>query len=318
MSVVTIFVILLVAVFATVAYFMEPSEADKRTRKRLAALNRQTAEEFEEGIERDQVTFSRIALVDRYLRNNRIALKLQLMLDQAKSPWTVSRLSFYSAVLMIVGGMIGRWWIPMGFTGWIPGMILGIGPLLWVLYKRSVRLRKLAEMLPEAVDLMSRTLRAGYALPSSLVMVADELSDPLGPEFRRTADELNYGLPFREALLNLANRTPVTDLQFLITAILVQKETGGNLVELLDKITAVLRSRVHLQQKVRVFTAQGRITGAILVAMPFVLFVALNLVKPGYTQPLFESETGLKMVYAALALMAIGVMAIRRVIKIEV
>ena len=230
----------------------------------------------------------------------------------------MSRLFFYSALLMIAGGMIGKWWVPMGLIGWIPGMLLGAVPLVWVLYKRSVRLRKLTVMLPDAVDLMSRSLRAGYALPSTLVMVADELSDPLGPEFRRTADELNYGLPFREALLNLAHRSPVSDLKFLITAILIQKETGGNLVELLDKIAAVLRSRVHLQQKVRVFTAQGRITGAILVAMPFVLFVALNLVKPGYTQPLFESETGLKMVYAALALMAIGVMAIRRVIKIEV
>src|ERR1019366_3744731 len=197
-------------------------------------------------------------------------------------------------------------------------MLLGAVPLVWVLYKRSVRLRKLTVMLPDAVDLMSRSLRAGYALPSTLVMVADELSDPLGPEFRRTADELNYGLPFREALLNLAHRSPVSDLKFLITAILIQKETGGNLVELLDKIAAVLRSRVHLQQKVRVHTAQGRASGAILIALPFVLFVALNLVRPGYTQPLFESDIGLKMIYGALVGMILGILMIRRIINIQV
>jgi tight adherence protein B len=316
MSVITIFVILLVAVFATVAYFVEPSEADKRTRERLAALSRPAIEEFEEQIVKE-VTFSRFAVVNRFLQHNKVALKLHLMIEQANLSWTVSRFFFYSAVLMIAGGTIGRLWIPLGFVGWIPGLLLGALPLAWVSYKRSVRINRLITTLPDAVDLMSRALRTGYALPSSLVMVADEMSDPLGPEFRRTADELNYGLPFREALLNLAHRFPVSDLHILVTAILVQKETGGNLVELLDKIAGVLRSRVHLQQKVRVHTAQGRITGGILVALPFVLFLALNLVKPGYSDPLFESDTGLHMVYGALAGMAVGIILIRRIIDIQ-
>ena len=316
MSVITIFVILLVAVFATVAYFVEPSEADKRTRERLAALSRPAIEEFEEQIVKE-VTFSRFSAVNRFLQHNKVALKLHLMIEQANLSWTVSRFFFYSAVLMIAGATIGRLWIPLGFVGWIPGLLLGALPLAWVAYKRSVRINRLITTLPDAVDLMSRALRTGYALPSSLVMVADEMSDPLGPEFRRTADELNYGLPFREALLNLAHRFPVSDLHILVTAILVQKETGGNLVELLDKIAGVLRSRVHLQQKVRVHTAQGRITGAILVALPFVLFVALNLVKPGYSEPLFESDTGLHMVYGALAGMVVGIILIRRIIDIQ-
>lgn len=318
MSLITIFVILVVAVFATLAYFIEPSDADKKTRERLAAFHRQTTEEFDEGIVKEQVHFSRISFIDTYLRNNRFALKLQLMLEQAKSPLTVSRFFFYSAILMIAGGLIGKWWMPLGLVGWIPGMLLGTVPLLWILRKRSVRLRKLNELLPEAVDLMSRGLRAGYALPAAFVMVADEVADPLGPEFRHAADELNYGLPFREVLLGLARRFPIADMRFLVTAVLLQKETGGNLVELLDKIAGVLRSRIRLQQKVRVFTAQGRATGAILVAIPFVLFIALNLVSRGYTDPLFESETGRKMVYGGLVAMALGIYSIRRIIKIEV
>jgi len=147
--------------------------------------------------------------------------------------------------------------------------------------------------------------------------VAEEIADPLGPEFRRCADEMNFGLPFREAMLNLFRRFPIQDLQFLISAILLQRETGGNLAELLDKTAALLRSRIHLQQKVKVYTAQGRMTGGILLALPFIAFVLLNLVRPGYTAPLFESDTGRIMVYGTLVSMALGAYFIRRIIKIK-
>ena len=317
MSILTIFVLLLVVAFAVAVYFTEPSEAEKRTQERLAALHQGTVQEIEEGIVKE-VVFSRNSFINRVLKNSNVAPKLHLMLEQANLPWTVSRFFFYSANLMIVGAVIGKWWIPVGLIGWFPGLFLGALPLAWLLYKRSARINRLIATLPEAVDIISRALRTGYSLPSALVMVADEMSDPLGPEFRRTSDELNYGLPFRDALLNLVHRFPVNDLHILITAILIQKETGGNLAELLDKISAVLRARVHLQQKVRVHSAQGRISAAILVAMPFVLFVVLNLIRPGYTAPLFETDLGQKLVYGALAGMGIGIWVIKRIIRIEV
>jgi tight adherence protein B len=314
MSIITIFVILLAVGFATIAYFSEPSEADKLTRERLSALSRRVNERYEEDILKD-VSFSRIAVVDRLLRHSGVALKLELALEQAKVPWTVGRFFFYSVVLMIVGSAMGNWWLPVGIVGWGPGMVLGLLPLVWVLYKRAVRRHRLTLMLPDAVDLMARALRAGYSLPSSLVMVADEMSDPLGPEFRRTSDELNFGLPFHEALSNLARRISLTDFDFLMTAILVQKETGGNLIELFDKMTAVLRSRIQFERKVRVHTAQGRLSGALLVAMPFILFVVLNLLNPGYSKPMFESDTGRKIIYGTLVSMGVGVLVIRRIIK---
>ncbi len=318
MVMITIFLLLLVSVFATVAYFTEPSEADKRTRERLVSLDRRaSAEENQDDIVK-QVTFSSVPSIDRFLRNNQLAIRLQLMLDQASLPWTVGRFSFFSAVLMVMGAAIGTWWMQVGFLGWIPGIAFGAVPLLWVLYRRADRFRRFNLALPDAIDLMSRALRAGHALPSALAMVADEISDPLGTEFRRTADELNYGLPFREALLNLERRFPVRDLRFLVTAILVQKESGGNLIALLDKSAMVLRSRIHLAQKVRVFTAQGRLTGVILMALPFLCFFVLNLVSPGYTRPLFENETGRKMIYATLVSLAIGMVLIRRIIRIKV
>ncbi|HVO71497.1 MAG TPA: hypothetical protein VMT24_15715, partial [Aggregatilineaceae bacterium] len=125
MPIITIFVILLVAAFATVVYFTDPSETERRARERLMALNRPTAEEVEEGVLRE-VSFSRIAIVDRYLRSNKVALNLQLMLEQAKLSWTVGRFFFYSAICMIAGGVVGNWWISGGIVGWIPGIFLGM------------------------------------------------------------------------------------------------------------------------------------------------------------------------------------------------
>ena len=239
------------------------------------------------------------------------------MLDQAKLPWTVGRFFSYSAVMVIAGAIAGNVWISGGFAGWIPGLALGAVPFLIVLNKRAARFRRFNLLLPDATDLIARALRAGHSLPSALIMVADEMADPLGPEFRRTADELNYGMPFREALLNLGRRFPLQDLQFLVSAILLQKETGGNLAELLDKTAALLRSRIQLQQKVRVHTAQGKMTGGILVALPFICFAGLSLLRPGYGQLLFDNEIGRKLVYGTLVSMTIGIVVIRRIIQVK-
>jgi tight adherence protein B len=314
MSLTAIFVVLVATIFAIIVYFSEPSDDAKRTRERLADLNLNISQPYENDILR-KITYSRVAIVDRILRNNRLALSLESRIEQAKLSWTVGRFFFYSLVLMIVGGAVGNWWVPVGILGWVPGMLLGGLPFAWVSYQRSARLRRLNLMLPEAVDLLARALRAGYSLPSALVMVADEMPDPLGPEFRRASDELSFGLPFREALGNLSRRIPITDLRFLMTAILVQKESGGNLIELFEKTAAVLRSRVQLERKVRVYTAQGRMTGVVLISMPFILFAVLNLVRPGYTAPLFESQTGRTVVYGALCSMVVGILVIRRIIN---
>ena len=318
MSIITMFLIVLVAAFATIAYFTEPTEVEKKTQERLNNLGRpQMHVEDDETEIVKHVTFSRIAWLDQALRQNKPALQLHLWLEQAKLPWTVGRFFFYSACLLLLGAAIGNWWIPVGMVGWIPGIMLAFGPLAWVGFQRSKRFRKFNAQLPDAVDLIARALRAGQSLTGALVTVAEEIEDPLGPEFQHCADEMNFGLPFREAMNNLMRRFPVQELQFLTSAMLVQRETGGNLPELLDKTAAVLRSRITLQQKVRVYTAQGRMTGAVLLALPFIAFILTNLLRPGYSEPLFETETGHKLIYFTLASMALGTYFIRKIIGVK-
>ena len=319
MSIYTMFLIVLVAAFATIAYFTEPTETEKRTHERLSNLGRpqmMSDDEVQAEIVK-RVTFSRIAWVDHALRQNKPALQLHLWLEQAKVPWTVGRFFSYSACLLILGAAIGNWWFPVGLVGWVPGIILAFAPLAWIGFQRSKRFRQFNAQLPDAVDLIARALRAGQSLPGALVTVAEETEDPLGPEFQVCADEMNYGLPFRESMNNLLRRFPVQELQFLVSAMLVQRETGGNLPELLDKTAAVLRARITLQQKVRVYTAQGRMTGAVLLALPFVAFIMTNILRPGYTEPLFETETGHKLVYMTLGSMALGTYFIRKIIEVK-
>jgi tight adherence protein B len=165
---------------------------------------------------------------------------------------------------------------------------------------------------------MGRALRAGHAVTAAIEMVGREIPDPVGAEFRRVFEEQNFGLPLREALLNLAKRIPVPDLQFLVTAMLVQKETGGNLAEVLDKAGVVIRERSRLLGQLKIYTAQGRMTGWILGLLPFILFVLMSLINPDYAHTLLNDPVGIKAVWGGLAWMAIGVMMIRKIVDIKV
>jgi len=165
---------------------------------------------------------------------------------------------------------------------------------------------------------MGRAIRAGHAVTAAIEMVSREVPDPVGTEFRRVFEEQNFGLPMREALLNLAQRMPVADLQFLVTAMLVQKETGGNLAEVLDKSGLVIRERSRLLGQLRIYTAQGRMTGWILGFLPFLLFVAMSFLNPDYTHTMLDDPTGRMWIWAGLGLMTIGVWSIRRIVDIKV
>lgn len=318
MTIVSIFLIALIAAFAVMALLIEPSKTDKLIHSRLVSLDRSmdSPSNDEPSIVKE-VTFSTVPAFDKFLRHNRVAVGLHLMIEQCDLKWTVGQVVIITLLLICVGAALGNWWIAPGLLGWLPGLALGFVPYLYLLQKRKRRSRRFAELLPEAIDLMSRGLRAGQALPATIETIAKECDDPLRAEFRRAADEQSFGLPFREAMLNLSRRMPVPDLQFLVTAILVQKETGGNLAQILDKTSHVLRERIRVIGQMRIRTAQGRLTGGVLMGLPFVIFIGMNFLNPGYGKALFETPQGQKMVTYAAIMMVIGIVMIRKIVNVR-
>jgi len=194
---------------------------------------------------------------------------------------------------------------------------LGVKPLM-LRRKRTGRIYKFEEHFPEALDLLSRAVRAGHAFSAGMKMVSDELEDPVGTEFRKAFDEQNYGLPLKESLNNLADRMPLLDVRFFATAVLIQRETGGNLSEILDNLANVVRERFKIRRQVRVHTAHGRFTGYVLMALPAFLAIALSFINPGHMALLFEERVGQMMIVATIVMQTIGFIWIKQVVKIEV
>jgi tight adherence protein B len=202
-------------------------------------------------------------------------------------------------------------------------LMLGAGlgfamPWWYVSHKRTRRLRKFEEEFPDGLDLIARALKAGHAFATGLKMVADEMDEPVGPEFRKTFDEQNFGLPMKDALTNLTERIPSLDVRFFSTAVLIQRETGGNLAEILENLGHIVRERFKILRQVRVHTAHGRFTGWVLLALPVFLCIALSFINPEHMDLLFKEPIGRMLLLVALILQVTGYVWIRQVIKIEV
>jgi tight adherence protein B len=210
--------------------------------------------------------------------------------------------------------LIGRSFLPAVMVG----LLVGALPVFYVLHTRGKRLSALENQLPDAIDLMGRALRAGHAFPTALRMLGEEMVDPVGAEFRVLFDELNYGVTLQSALLNLLSRAPSTDLRYFVVAVLIQRETGGNLAELLDNISAIVRARIKLMGEVRTLSAEGRLSAWILSSLPFATGLLLTLVNPGFLSVLWKDPFGLNLVYGALAMMAFGIWWMSRIIRIRV
>ena len=197
-------------------------------------------------------------------------------------------------------------------------VVSGSLPYFYLLYLKDKRLRKFDEQLPDALDLIGRAIRAGHALPAALKMIADEMADPIREEFRIAFDEVNYGFSMQDALTNLATRVPSTDLRYFVVAILIQRETGGNLAELLDNISALIRGRHKLYGTIRVLSAEGKLSAWILTLLPILLAVVINLINPAFMSVLWNDAAGIKMVIGVIILMILGIFWMRKIIKIRV
>ncbi len=256
--------------------------------------------------------------LDRVARQALRGSSFERWLEQSGTGMSAGSFVIATLAIAVMGGFlaftfVGKLWaVVMGFVG---GML--VVPLI-IRQKRSARLYKFEETFPEALDLLSRGIRAGHAFSAGMKMVADELGEPVGPEFRKAFDEQNFGLPLKESLNNLCLRVPILDVRFFSTAVLIQRETGGNLSEILDNLAAVVRERFKIRRQVRVHTAHGRFTGYVLMALPAFLAVALMFINPDHMNTLFEESMGQMMIVASIVMQAIGFFWIRQVIKIEV
>jgi tight adherence protein B len=267
---------------------------------------------------RKEELLSAIPWINRWLLKIEFAPYLRGILYQANLKWTTGVLLLMSAVCFIIPTYLIYLRSGVFILSVLVGLLLGFAPYVFVLQKRSHRFSQFEQELPEALDLMVSCLRAGNSLVSALRLVAYECPDPIGAEFRICFDEQNYGLDLRTAMENLVARMPLQDLRIVVTAILIQKESGGNLAEVLDKASYLIRERFRLRRQVRVHTAQGRLTGWILSLLPLVLGLALYAISPETVSVLWTRSIGVKLLYAAAGMTIAGALIIRKIVNMEV
>ncbi len=317
-----IFLLVLLLTFGAVLLVIRPTSIERAIEGRIAQLQTALAggglaEEAASGIIK-QVRLSRTPWLDVLLQNWSLAHKVQLLLAQAESSWSVAGLLGCSLALTAFGYAIGYYELSSGIIALLPALVFGASPWLVLRYQRARRLKEFNRHLPDSIDLMSRALRAGHSLSAAMEIVGEESPEPVRSEFREVYQQQNFGLPAREALVELAHRIPLPELNFVVTAILLQKETGGNLVEVLDRTTTVIRERLRIQGEIRIYTAQGRLTGWILSLLPIIMFFLLSLANHGYTRVLLEDPMGRKLIYIGLGLMVLGGLVIRKIVNVKI
>jgi tight adherence protein B len=313
-----------IAVFTLIAVpIVGGALTPSRSRQALATLDSAIRAESQEtrqqtlNLRKDE-NLSSIPWLNRKLKKLEIAPYLRRLMSQADLSWSAGRLLVVSIALFIIPFYVAyHYWgnilIALGL-----GALLAAVPFVFVVFKRSRRFGQFEKILPEALDLMVSGLRAGHSLVAAMALVARECPDPVGSEFKICFEEQNYGLEMSAALDNLTNRVPLQDVKITCTAILIQKESGGNLAEVLDKTAYVIRERFRLKRQIKVHTAQGRLTGWILTAMPIVLGIAIYFVDPGMISILWHRKIGIYMMEGAAGLIVLGGFVIQRIVDIDV
>jgi tight adherence protein B len=256
--------------------------------------------------------------IDRLMSRTRVGSWLAVLIEQAGARTTPSAVILMTIAAAAIAGVAAALFVRQWYAGPIAATLGSVIPILLLVHRRTKRMRAFEEQFPEALDLLSRALRAGHAFQSAMGMVADELKAPVGPEFRKTFDQQNFGLPLRDTLAQLSERVPILDVRFFVTAVLIQRDTGGNLSEILDNLAHVVRERFKIKRQVRVHTAHGRFTAGVLLSLPPALAIALSFINPGHMDLLFKDRMGQTMLIVVLIMQTVGFLWIRKVIKIEV
>jgi len=312
-----VFVVVTLAAFAVISLLDERKAQARILRDRLATADKSAAAPLEIALLRDEM-LSRIPAFDSLLRRSERVSVLQKMLAQGNVDIRAGNFLMLCGVAAVGLGAIafiaGRN-IMFGWAGILLGFFV---PYAYASHMRSKRFQKFEEKFPEAIDTLARAVRAGHAFTTALEMIATELAEPVAGEFRQLYEEQKFGLPVRDALINLTERVPLVDVKFFVTAVMLQRETGGNLAEILDNLSHIIRERFKILRQVRVHTAQGRLTMVLLMALPPTIVVLMQILNPGFIHPLFADPIGHILIVAGITLQTMGYFVIRKIIRIQV
>lgn len=289
--------------------------------QRLREVATQSPSSLESGVSEEsilkRVLEGPLPMLDRLVSQG-AGSRLGLLIEQSGVRTTGSAIVMFSIGMAVGLGLLAFLFVPQPLAAPLVALLGAFMPFAWLRHKRSARLKKFEEQFPEALDVLSRAIRAGHAFQTALGMCADEMPGPVGPEMKKTFDQQNYGLPLKDALNDLAERINIIDVRFFVTAVMIQRDTGGNLSEILDNLSHVVRERFKILRQVRVHTAHGRFTSYVLLSLPAFLAVALSILNPEHMQPMFREKMGQMMLLGAMVLQGLGYLWIKQVIKIEV
>jgi tight adherence protein B len=322
------FLVLSVLVFVAVVLMLEgvwtvwQDKRGPRARKlqrRLDAVRGGVADRDSPSRVLKQRAAGHAGVLDRHLRGLQAVDRLERQLQQAGLRWSASGVLLSSALCGI-----GAWVLvaavlhPSPAWGAAAAALGALLPAAYVRYRRRRRLGRIEQQMPEALDLLARALRAGHAFTAGLKMAGEELADPVAGEFRAVHDEINFGVSMQQALTHLCDRVPSTDVRYFVVAVLIQRDSGGNLTEILQKLSHLIRERAKLQAKVRVLSSEGRMSAWVLTLLPFALGGALYLANPRFMGPMFTDPIGQAIVKYLLIMMALGVIVLRKIVRIRV
>src|SRR5689334_2453893 len=318
MAIVVFFVVAVAAFY--IGTLVDRRNAQARLIKERLANERKAPErapEEELALLRDE-QLSDIPAIDNLLRRSERVTDLQKLLVQGGLEMRAGNFLGISALAGVAATLIGYALSKRLEIAWIALLVGFIIPYSYASFRRNKRFEKFEELFPEAIDTLARAVRAGHAFTTALEMITNEVAEPVASEFRQLYEEQKFGMPVRDALMNLTERVPLVDVKFFVTAVMLQRETGGNLAEILDNLSYVIRERFKIQRQVRVYTAQGRLTMALLMGMPPIIVTVMLVLNPMFIKPLFSDPIGHTLLVAGITLQTVGYFVIRKIIKIQV
>jgi tight adherence protein B len=314
-----VFVLVALAVFAAVSLLDQRSARARLMKGRLANERKAPERDPEEELAllRDE-QLSQIPALDTLLRRSSRVTEIQKMLVQGGLSMRAGNFLGFSALAGVVATVVAYELSKRVEVAWVALLVGFLVPYSYASFRRNKRFEKFEELFPEAIDTLARAVRAGHAFTTALEMITNEVAEPVSGEFRQLYEEQKFGMPVRDALINLTERMPLVDVKFFVTAVMLQRETGGNLAEILDNLSYVIRERFKIQRQVRVYTAQGRLTMALLMGMPPIIVTVMLVLNPAFIRPLFSDPIGHTLLVAGIVLQTIGYFVIRKIIRIQV